>query len=310
MFPLGIWDLVSSVSIWQSWCLSCGVSMIIARRETPLVTFGTGLFWREMSGRLIVRQLQLQPHVFPTLSTILLTTRLTNSQVVTRLGNFSSISVVWDLVCSMGYFQRHTTSTTANWSLAFGPRVQVALLSTEDWMSPLHSPMCPFPHSSCSWSCLHRTSLPFGSVYNGVHHWCFWLTHQTTIKSICKSYQTGQKRIVEVNSTTAMWPIFKWVQNDTTGSINLGEGYNLLWPKDTKLYTPSPAEQNAITAFYSDLLGTIDALRSIYQWARLRIPTGQTAQSYSLGARGQLPSGFMLSTWWVLKQFTHILPSG
>ena len=31
---------------------------------------------------------------------------------------------------------------------------------------------------------------------------------------------------------------------------------------------------------------------------------------YALGARGQLPSGSMLSTWWVLKQFAHLLPSG
>ena len=30
----------------------------------------------------------------------------------------------------------------------------------------------------------------------------------------------------------------------------------------------------------------------------------------SLGARGQLPSGSMLSTWWVLKQFAQLLPSG
>ena len=29
-----------------------------------------------------------------------------------------------------------------------------------------------------------------------------------------------------------------------------------------------------------------------------------------LGARGQLPSGSMLSTWRVLKQFTQLLPSG
>ena len=29
-----------------------------------------------------------------------------------------------------------------------------------------------------------------------------------------------------------------------------------------------------------------------------------------LGARGQLPSGSMLSTWWVLKQFAQLLPSG
>ena len=30
----------------------------------------------------------------------------------------------------------------------------------------------------------------------------------------------------------------------------------------------------------------------------------------TLGARGQLPSGSMLSTWWVLKQFAQLLPSG
>ena len=30
----------------------------------------------------------------------------------------------------------------------------------------------------------------------------------------------------------------------------------------------------------------------------------------ALGARGQLPSGSMLSTWWVLKQFAQLLPNG
>ena len=32
--------------------------------------------------------------------------------------------------------------------------------------------------------------------------------------------------------------------------------------------------------------------------------------SLALGARGQLPSGSMLSTWRVLKQFTQLFPSG
>ena len=32
-------------------------------------------------------------------------------------------------------------------------------------------------------------------------------------------------------------------------------------------------------------------------------------QKDALGARGQLPSGSMLSIWWVLKQFAQLLPS-
>ena len=36
----------------------------------------------------------------------------------------------------------------------------------------------------------------------------------------------------------------------------------------------------------------------------------QLSLAPSLGARGQLPSGSMLSTWWVLKQFAQLLPSG
>ena len=33
-------------------------------------------------------------------------------------------------------------------------------------------------------------------------------------------------------------------------------------------------------------------------------------RSEALGARGQLPSGSMLSTWRVLKQFAQLLPNG
>ena len=41
---------------------------------------------------------------------------------------------------------------------------------------------------------------------------------------------------------------------------------------------------------------------------RLSLAPYYVAQT--LGARGQLPSRSMLSTWWVLKQFAQLLPSG
>ena len=88
------------------------------------------------------------------------------------------------------------------------------------------------------------------------------------------------KKIAEINAIVAMWPSLEPVQKDPRGSIDLGDGYLLLWPKDHKPYRLSPAEWDALTTFYSGLPNGSIAKRSVCRWGRLRIPNGQTARSY------------------------------
>ena len=86
------------------------------------------------------------------------------------------------------------------------------------------------------------------------------------------------KKVAEVNSIIAMWPTFEQVQKDPRGSIDVGGGYILLGPKDTKVYCLSDAEQNALAVFDSGP-GSIPR-SSVYRWGRFQIPTGQIARSY------------------------------
>ena len=88
------------------------------------------------------------------------------------------------------------------------------------------------------------------------------------------------KKIAEINAIIAMWPDLEKVQNDPRGSVDLGDRYLLLWPKDQKAYRLSPTEWDALNAFYSGLPNAGIAGRSVYQWGRLRIPNGQTGRSY------------------------------
>ena len=83
------------------------------------------------------------------------------------------------------------------------------------------------------------------------------------------------KKVAEINSIITMYPSFEQVAKDPCGSIDIGDGYLLLGPKDVKHYHLSDAEQQALAIFYSKL-GTVPR-RSIYQWARLQIPGGQVA---------------------------------
>lgn len=84
------------------------------------------------------------------------------------------------------------------------------------------------------------------------------------------------KKVAEVNSMIAMWPELERVKKDPRGSINLGDGYTLLGPKDAKPYRLSPTENNAFAAFsHTDGVRR----RSVYRWARLKLPTGQPARS-------------------------------
>ena len=86
------------------------------------------------------------------------------------------------------------------------------------------------------------------------------------------------KKVAVVNSITAMWPTFERIEKDPRGSLDTGDGYLLLGPKDTRSYHLSNIEQAALTDFYSNL-GSVPR-RSVFRWARFRLPTGQTARSY------------------------------
>ena len=88
------------------------------------------------------------------------------------------------------------------------------------------------------------------------------------------------KKITEINAIIAMWPDLEKVQSDPRGSVDLGNGYLLLWPKDHKPYRLSPTEWDALKTFYSGLPNAGAIRRSTYRWGRLRIPNGQTARSY------------------------------
>ena len=58
---------------------------------------------------------------------------------------------------------------------------------------PFCSTMHPLPRPSCSQNPSSRTAFPLCSMDNGTCYRCFWITYQTTIKSIREPYQTGQK---------------------------------------------------------------------------------------------------------------------
>ena len=86
--------------------------------------------------------------------------------------------------------------------------------------------------------------------------------------------------VARMNALVAMWPELEIPKGDPRGSKDLGDGYLLLGPKDTTRYELSPSEGTALELFFSDYMGAegIDQ-RTIYRWARLRIPTDQTARS-------------------------------
>jgi hypothetical protein len=89
------------------------------------------------------------------------------------------------------------------------------------------------------------------------------------------------RKVAEINAVVAMWPEIEHQRNEPHGSLNLGQGYLLLRPKDTKPYKLSDDERNAISTFYASLPSPEQTERRfIYRWGRLQIPTGQVARSW------------------------------
>ena len=85
------------------------------------------------------------------------------------------------------------------------------------------------------------------------------------------------RRVATTNALFAIWPDLEDEQSNLRGSIEVGNGYLLLGPKDTTPHTLSTAERRAVVEFFpNDKDNNQD---SVYQWARLQIPTEQTARS-------------------------------
>ena len=88
------------------------------------------------------------------------------------------------------------------------------------------------------------------------------------------------KKVAEINAMVAMWPEIEFQTGEPRGSLDLGQGYILLFPKDTTPYFLSPVEQAAISEFYANLPTPENIQKiSIYRWGRLQIPTRQVTHS-------------------------------
>ena len=88
------------------------------------------------------------------------------------------------------------------------------------------------------------------------------------------------RKVAEINALIAMYPEIEFQMAEPRGSLDMGQGYILLGPKDTKPYSLSPNEQETVSNFFANLPNP-DYIqrRSVYRWGRLQLPTGQVARS-------------------------------
>jgi hypothetical protein len=94
-------------------------------------------------------------------------------------------------------------------------------------------------------------------------------------------YTELAKKVAEINALVSIWPALESEAKNPHGSIDIGNGFLLLGPKDEGPYGLFEVEQEAVRKFYS-LLQDYDSVTptSVYRWGRLRIPTEQVARSY------------------------------
>ena len=89
------------------------------------------------------------------------------------------------------------------------------------------------------------------------------------------------QKMAHINAMVAMWPSFEKTKDDPRGSIDLGDGYLLLGPKENAgPHHITPREEAALDAFLSGHQDSEDVNRkSVYRWGRLKLPTEQIARS-------------------------------
>ena len=89
------------------------------------------------------------------------------------------------------------------------------------------------------------------------------------------------QKMAHINAIVAMWPSFEKIKGNPRGSIDLHDGYLLLGPKeDAGPHHISQIEETALDVFCSGRQDSGDVDRkSVYRWARLKLPTEQIARS-------------------------------
>ena len=98
--------------------------------------------------------------------------------------------------------------------------------------------------------------------------------------NVFRNLAAQTKRVANTNALVAMYPDFETTKGDPMGSVDLGDGYLLLGPKDTSPYHVSPTEQRALDGFFSGQPDAKDIDRqTVYRRGRLKIPTEQTTRS-------------------------------
>ena len=88
------------------------------------------------------------------------------------------------------------------------------------------------------------------------------------------------KRVAYTNALIAMWPDLQEIAGEPRGSIDLGDGYVLLGPKDTSPYQLPFNEYAALETFFSNYPDAegVD-IRSVYRLGRLKVSDEQIARS-------------------------------
>ena len=89
------------------------------------------------------------------------------------------------------------------------------------------------------------------------------------------------KKVAEINALVSIWPELETEAKSPCGSIEFGNRYLLLGPKDDKPHNLSQTEQAAVQSFYSNIPNHEGVPpKVVYRWGRLRILTEQIARSH------------------------------
>lgn len=87
----------------------------------------------------------------------------------------------------------------------------------------------------------------------------------------------------QINALKNIIPDLKEPTRLPRNAIDLGNGYVLLWKRDTIERPVLPSEEHALVAYLHALPNfrgiSLQSPFSVIRWARLRLPTGQIAQS-------------------------------